>query len=184
MDEMPKRMRALLMLNGVGLLALIAAWYGGEHFILRQVRALMQAVQRLAGGDLEARSGLKKAEGEIGQLALKFDEMASVLQQRQTERDEAERKFLNRAMQQTSVAAVGQCALTNRDLSVIYEQAVYRVAEMFAVEYAMLFQRLPDGQLYPLAVYGLTPKIIGETTTLNKAPSQMSWTAETGSVGS
>ena len=167
---------------GVGLLALIAAWYGGEHFILRQVRALMQAVQRLAGGDLEARSGLKKAEGEIGQLALKFDEMASVLQQRQKERDEAERKFLNRAMQQTSVAAVGQCALTNRDLSVIYEQAVYRVAEMFAVEYAMLFQRLPDGQLFPLAVYGLTPKVIGETTTLNKAPSQMSWTAETGEV--
>jgi len=109
---------------GVGVLALIAAWYGGEHFILRQVRALIQAVQQLAGGNFEARSGLKKAEGEIGQLAQKFDDMAATLQQRQTERDEAERKFLNRAMQQTSVAAVGQCALTNRDLSVIYEQAV------------------------------------------------------------
>ena len=166
----------------VGLLALMAAWYGGEHFILRQVRALIQAVQRLAGGDFEARSGLKKAEGEIGLLALKFDEMAAALQQRQKERDEAERKFLNRAMQQTSVAAVGQCALTNRDLQVIYEQAVYRVAEMFAVEYAMLFQRLPDGSLYPLAVYGLTPKSLGETTLLNRQPSQMSWTAETGEV--
>ena len=166
----------------VGVLALIAAWYGGEHFILRQVRALIQAVQQLASGDFEARSGLKKAEGEIGQLALKFDEMAAVLQQRQKERDEAERKFLNRAMQQTSVAAVGQCALTNRDLSVIYEQAVYRVAEMFAVEYAMLFQRLPNGQLYPLAVYGLTPKITGETTLLHHKPSQMAWTAETGDV--
>ena len=31
-----------------------------------------------------------------------------------------------------------------------------RVAEMFAVEYAMLFQRLPDGQLYPLAVNAAT----------------------------
>ena len=103
-----------------------------------------------------------------------------MLQQRQKERDEAERKFLNRAMQQTAVAAVGQCALTNRDLSVIYEQAVYRVAEMFAVEYAMLFQRLPDGQLYPLAVYGLAPKIVGEGATRQNKPSQMSWTAETG----
>jgi signal transduction histidine kinase/CheY-like chemotaxis protein len=166
----------------VGVLALIAAWYGGEHFILRQVRALIQAVQRLAGGDFEARSGLKKAEGEIGQLALKFDEMAAALQLRQKERDEAERKFLNRAMQQTAVAAVGQCALTNRDLSVIYEQAVYRVAEMFAVEYAMLFQRLPNGQLYPLAVYGLTPKIVGETTHEHQKPSHMAWTAETGEV--
>ena len=166
----------------VGVLALIAAWYGGEHFILRQVRALIRAVQRLATGDFEARSGLKKAEGEIGQLALKFDEMAAALQLRQKERDEAERKFLNRAMQQTSVAAVGQCALTNRDLAVIYEQAVYRVAEMFAVEYAMLFQRLPNGQLYPLAVYGLIPKIVGDTTQVYQKPSHMAWTAETGDV--
>src|SRR5215469_7295753 len=43
----------------VGVLALMAAWYGGEHFILRQVRALTRAVLRLAKGDLDARSGLK-----------------------------------------------------------------------------------------------------------------------------
>jgi signal transduction histidine kinase/CheY-like chemotaxis protein len=166
----------------VGLLALIAAWYGGEHFILRQVQALMRAVQRLTAGDFAARSGLKEAEGEIGVLAEKFDAMAAALQQRQKERDEAERKFLNRAMQQTSVAAVGQCALTNRDLSVVYEQAVYRVAEMFAVEYAMLYQRLPDGQLQPLAAYGLIPKNLEDSTQPQSSLSQMAWTAETGEV--
>ena len=42
----------------VGVLALVAAWYGGEFFILRQVRLLSQAVLRLAGGDLKARTGL------------------------------------------------------------------------------------------------------------------------------
>ncbi len=166
----------------VGLLALIAAWYGGEHFILRQVRALTRAVMQLASGNLKARSGLEDAEGEIGQLAQKFDDMAATLQQRQKERDAADQKLLNRAMQQTAVSAVGQCALTNRDLSVIYEQAVYRVAEMFAVEYAMLYQRMPDGQLQPLAVYGLTPKSSGNTIAFNKKLSQMSWTAETGEV--
>jgi signal transduction histidine kinase/CheY-like chemotaxis protein/HAMP domain-containing protein len=166
----------------VGVLALVAAWYGGEHFILRQVRALIRAVQRLTAGDFAARSGLKEAEGEIGLLAEKFDEMAAALQQRQKERDDAERKFLNRTMQQTSVAAVGQCALTNRDLSVIYEQAVHRVAEMFAVEYAMLYQRLPDGRLQPLAVYGLVPKADDNNTFPQPKQSQMSWTAETGEV--
>jgi|GEM_PF-506378 len=166
----------------VGLLALIAAWHGGEHFILRQVRALTRAVRRLAGGDLQARSGLQNVTGEIGQLAEKFDGMAAALQQRQNERDEAGRKLLNQAMQQTSVAAVGQCALTNRDLEVIYEQAVYRVAEMFAVEYAMLFQRMADGQLHPLAVYGLAPKIAGGTISLSQKPSQLAWTADTGEV--
>jgi signal transduction histidine kinase/CheY-like chemotaxis protein len=164
----------------VGVLALIAAWYGGEHFILRQVQALTRAVLRLSSGDLKARSGLEDAEGEIGQLAEKFDEMAAVLQQRQKERDEADRKLLNRAMQQTAVSAVGQCALTNRDLAVIYEQAVYRVAEMFAVEYAVLFQRLPDGSLQPLAAYGFTPS--PEKNPPTGKPTQMCFAAETGEV--
>ncbi|HZI31468.1 MAG TPA: HAMP domain-containing protein, partial [Candidatus Binatia bacterium] len=166
----------------VGILALGAAWFGGEHFILRQVKALARAVLRLADGDLKARSGLRQVEGEIGQLARQFDDMAAALQQQQKERDEADRKLLNRAMQQTAVSAVGQCALTNRNLEVIYEQAVYRAAEMFAVEYAMLLQRLPNGQLHPLAVYGLAPKITGQTVSLSQRVSQMSWTAETGEV--
>ncbi len=66
------------------------------------------------------------------------------------------------------MAAVGQCALTNRDPSVIYEQAVYRVAEMFSVEYAMLLQRMPNGELHPLAVYGLAPQITGQTVLFEK----------------
>ena len=166
----------------VGILALIAAWYGGEHFILGQVRALTSAVLRLASGDLQARTGLKQAEGELGQLAKKFDDMADALQKRQAERDDADRQLLNRAMMQAAVSAVGQCALTNKDLDVIYQQAIYRVAEMFGVEYAMLFQRLPDGQLHPLAVYGWSPKPTGETILLSNKKSQMTWTAETGEV--
>ena len=74
----------------VGLLALIAAWFGGEHFILRQVRALSNAAQRLTKGDLAARTGLKEAEGELGELSKTFDAMAEKLQQRIKEREEAE----------------------------------------------------------------------------------------------
>ena len=166
----------------VGLLALMAAWYGGEHFILRQVRVLMQAVLRLSKGDLQARTGLQAVLGELGQLAQKFDEMADALQQRQKKNDEADQKLLNRAMQQTAVSAVGQCALTNKSLEVLYEQAVYRVAEMFGVEYAMLFQRMPEGHLHPLAVYGWSPKTTGETIVIRNKQSQMAWTADTGEV--
>jgi signal transduction histidine kinase/CheY-like chemotaxis protein/HAMP domain-containing protein len=166
----------------VGVLALMAAWYGGEHFILGQVQALTKAVLRLSSGDLQARTGLKEAEGELGQLAQKFDEMADALQKRQKEHDEADQKLLNRAMQQTAVSAVGQCALTNKDPEVIYEQAVYRVAEMLEVQYAMLFQRMPDGNLHPLAVYGCSPKATGDTSSLSNKKSQMVWTAETGDV--
>jgi signal transduction histidine kinase/ActR/RegA family two-component response regulator len=164
----------------VGTFALIAAWYGGEHFIARQVRALSKAVQGLSRGDLQARTGLGETEGELDQLAHKFDEMAAALQKRQAERDEADRKLLNRAMMQAAVSAVGQCALTSKELELLYDQAVNRVAEMFGVEYAMLFQRLPDGQLQPLAVYGWNPKPGTDAFLVGDNNSQLISAAETG----
>ncbi len=73
----------------VGLLALMAAWFGGELFILRQVRALSDAAKRLGTGDMSSRTGLHNSPGELGQLAEVFDDMAASLQQRIKERERA-----------------------------------------------------------------------------------------------
>ena len=61
----------------VGLLALAAAWYGGERFILRQARVLARAARQFAAGDLTARTGLAGEAGELGELAQTFDAMAT-----------------------------------------------------------------------------------------------------------
>src|SRR6266404_8215161 len=53
----------------IGLLALAAAWFGGEHFVLRQVRQLYRAARQLAAGDLSSRTGLSPKDGELGELA-------------------------------------------------------------------------------------------------------------------
>ena len=74
----------------IGLLALAAAWFGGEHFILRQVRALSEAAKRLGTGDMGSRTGLHDSPGELGQLAETFDGMAESLQQRVKERERAD----------------------------------------------------------------------------------------------
>jgi hypothetical protein len=42
----------------IGLCALCAAWLGGEFFILRQVKSIRIAAQKLAAGDLSSRTGL------------------------------------------------------------------------------------------------------------------------------
>jgi signal transduction histidine kinase/ActR/RegA family two-component response regulator/HAMP domain-containing protein len=73
----------------VGLLALMAAWYGGERFILRQVRVLSNAAKRLGTGDMNSRTGLRESSGELGQLAEVFDAMAESLQQQVRERERA-----------------------------------------------------------------------------------------------
>src|SRR5450432_740999 len=64
----------------VGMAALVAAWLGGEHFILRQVQALSDAAKRLGKGDMSSRTGLHDSPGELGQLATVFDDMAESLQ--------------------------------------------------------------------------------------------------------
>ncbi|MBI3574187.1 MAG: EAL domain-containing protein [Gammaproteobacteria bacterium] len=66
-------------------LVLAAAWYGGDVFLLRKIRALVDATRRLGQGELGARTGLAHGRDEIGQLAGAFDEMAATLHARNTE---------------------------------------------------------------------------------------------------
>ncbi len=166
----------------VGLLALGAAWYGGEHFILRQVRALIQAAGRLAGGDLQARTGLHQVDGELGQLARKLDEMAAALQKQAGERDDAGRKLRDHAHQQAIVAALGQCALVISDLDTLFSQGALMSGQMLDAEFAAVFQRLPDGRLLVLAGTGWNPDVIGQTFTFHEQECPMGFTAITGEV--
>lgn len=88
----------LVGLGLIGVLAFVAAWVGGDLFILRQVNALVDATKRLSSGDLRARTGLPHGRGELGELARAFDEMAVSLEQRTVELERANRvkaEFLN-----------------------------------------------------------------------------------------
>lgn len=82
--------RNLVGLGLVTILALSAAWFGGDLFVLRPVNALLGAARRLSAGDLKARTGLPHGDGELSQLASAFDEMATSLERRIAERDRAE----------------------------------------------------------------------------------------------
>jgi signal transduction histidine kinase len=72
--------RNLACLGVIGVLALTAAWIGGEVFIVRPVQALVRATKRLSTGDLSTRTGLPRGPGELHQLAAAFDEMAASLE--------------------------------------------------------------------------------------------------------
>ncbi len=97
--------RNLGLLALVGLLATVAAWYGGEAFVVRPVRRLVEATRRLAAGDLTARVGVASA-GELGQLAGAFDEMAEALRAREAEI----RRSNERLLATEKLAALGRLA--------------------------------------------------------------------------
>ena len=130
----------------VGLVALGAAWFGGERFILRQVRILSKSVQQLGAGDLKSRTGLSQERGELGGLARAFDAMAASLEERVKEGERGEKTLLNRAFQQTVVAALGQFAMVSNDVSALLNQAVMLVAQTLEVEYCHVLELQPGGK--------------------------------------
>ncbi|HSK09354.1 MAG TPA: PAS domain S-box protein [Vicinamibacterales bacterium] len=83
--------RQLVALGLVVVLTLTGAWIFAERWVLRRVAALLDATRALAAGDRAARTHLPYGKGELGDLARAFDEMASALEARQSERDRAER---------------------------------------------------------------------------------------------
>jgi signal transduction histidine kinase len=85
--------RNLILLGTATLLAAIAAYLLAEVVIVRQTRSLLKTTHQLADGDLSARTTVPHDQGELGQLASSFDQMADSLEQRALERDRAERSM-------------------------------------------------------------------------------------------
>jgi signal transduction histidine kinase/ActR/RegA family two-component response regulator len=84
---------SLLGLGATTLLALLAAWLVGDVLIVQRVRKLMGTAERIAAGDLEARSGIDDDHEEIGSLAQALDRMAAALQRKEAARSLAEREL-------------------------------------------------------------------------------------------
>ncbi len=165
----------------LGLLALGAAWFGGEHFILRQIRTLSKAAERLAGGDLSSRSGLANEKGELGQLARTFDIMAETLEQRVKERERIERILLNHSLRQTVVAALGQFAMVSKDFSALLDQVVMLTAQTLELEYASVLELRPDGQnLLLRAGIGWKDGSVGVATVPTDPTTQFGYTLTAG----
>ena len=75
----------VVLLGLAAVFLLLAAWALGHFSILNRAEAIMKAEDRIAHGDLSARTGVKHQDDELGRLARKFDEMAEQLEAREKE---------------------------------------------------------------------------------------------------
>lgn len=82
--------RNLMVIGLITLGMLFTAWIGSEVLVLRPIKALVHATQRLRAGDLGARTDIRHGQGEMNQLATAFDEMAEALAQHEAERTRTE----------------------------------------------------------------------------------------------
>ena len=101
----------LAVLVGVAALALwVALIYANRH-ILHPIAALSGTSRRVAAGDLQARTGILDAPGELNQLARAFDEMTASLQ-----RQRAEINGLNATLERRVAERTAQLESLNKEL--------------------------------------------------------------------
>jgi PAS domain S-box-containing protein len=136
--------RNLAGLGVVGVLVLVAAWVGADLFILSPVNALIRATKRLGAGELSARTGLPYGQGELGQLARAFDEMAESLA-----------RLTRHETLILESAGEGICGLDRHGKAILVNPAAARMTG-YAVEeligrpvHDVLHHSRPDGTLYP-----------------------------------
>jgi signal transduction histidine kinase/HAMP domain-containing protein len=165
----------------VGFTALAAAWLGGEFFVTQKLKPIKNAAQKLAQGDLSSRTGLHDDRSELGELARSLDTTAESLQRQTDERQSHESELLNRAHQQTVIAALGQFALVAPDASTLLNQAVMLVCQTLEVEYCAVWELQPDGKEFRLlAGMGWKEGAVGHETLLSGNASQAGYTLVSG----
>lgn len=98
--------RSLLVALGAALTALVVGGFFADVLILRPVGTLLAMARRLADGDLSARTGVVRPQGELGNLEAAFDEMAAAIESRSKTIEENQ----DRIRQMEKMDAVGQLA--------------------------------------------------------------------------
>jgi PAS domain S-box-containing protein len=113
-------LRDVALVSVAAMLALATAWLLGDLAFVRKLRRLQEAAQRLAQGDLQVKTGMSHAEGELGLLAESFDDMARQLSEDLARREQAEAALRERehALEMAAVSTLDLLQETDLDKAV------------------------------------------------------------------
>jgi signal transduction histidine kinase/HAMP domain-containing protein len=93
----------LILFALLAVIALSAAWFGTELFILRRVRDIISTTKKVAVGMLSARTTPPYENNELGQMARAFDDLIDALETRQAEALQSTRQIHEQRQQQKAL---------------------------------------------------------------------------------
>ena len=102
----------LTILGILFLVAFVAAFFGTDFLVLRQVKRLLHVTRDVAEGNLGVRTGPPYAGDELGELARAFDKMSGALEHREIEQEETSRQILRQSALLDAVNQVLQKTFT------------------------------------------------------------------------
>jgi diguanylate cyclase (GGDEF)-like protein len=147
--------RNLAVLVVVSVLMLGMTWVGSEVLILKKSRLLMAAAQRLAAGDLAARTGIGRGRDEVSRVAATFDAMAASLESRARESTQHLQRIAQLNRVYSMLSGINGAILRIRERDVLLTEACRIAVELGRFRLAWIGLLDADGQtLRPLTVAG------------------------------
>ncbi len=177
------------LLCAVFVVVMALAWFLGNIIIVRRLKRLVDATQRLGRGDLTARTELGYREDELGQLTKSFDEMAGKLESKERDRllaqvaiQESENKYrtlvdnLNMGIYRSSGNPQGRFIQANPALAKMF--GYDSVDDIMQISVSDLYQAPEERKLF-VETLSRSGSVTSKELRLKKKNGQLIWTSVT-----
>ena len=121
----------LILLVLLSVIALSAAWFGTEFFILRRVRDIITTTKKVAAGILSARTHPPYEHNELGHMARAFDDLVSALEKRQAEAVDSANKIQQQRQQQKALYDLNVGITSTLDLADVLKILFDHISTLF-----------------------------------------------------
>lgn len=121
----------LIVLALLSVIALSAAYFGTELFILRRVRDIITTTKKVAAGILSARTSPPYENNELGQMAHAFDDLVTALEKRQAEAIESTNQIHQQRQQQKALYDLNVGITSTLDLSDVLKILLDHISALF-----------------------------------------------------
>jgi len=121
----------LIILALLSIIALSAAWFGTELFILRRVRDIITTTKKIAVGILSARTSPPYENNELGEMARAFDDLVNALEKRQAEAIQSANQIHQQRQQQKALYDLNVGVTSTLDLADVLKILLDHISALF-----------------------------------------------------
>jgi signal transduction histidine kinase len=121
----------LFALAIVSAIILSLAWFGTDVIVLRRIRDIIAATNKVADGNLSARTTMAYDNSELGQMARAFDNLAYALEKRAAEAIDSAKQIHHHRQQQEALYDLNRGITSTLDVANVLKTLLDHISTLF-----------------------------------------------------